>query len=194
MSDTPTNQPEGQDDSAGSDGNIKALREAAEQGKRAAQELEAAKRELAFAKAGVDTESKLGSMLLKTYEGDLTDVDALRAEWNELNPGQRQAQTESTPTDTPTPEGFQDPSQQQQARDNLQGQSAGEAPKEGPNPYDKAFEAFHANKSLPIEDRQQDAMASLLSDYFKGDPRVMFDRNAHLAAAQRAAADDVEPG
>jgi len=193
MSDTPTNTPEGQDDSAGNDGNIKALREAAEAGKAATKELENAKRELAFAKAGIDTDTKLGSMLAKTYEGDLTDVEALKAEWNELNPAPP-AQSETPAPDAPTPEGFQDPSGQQQHREQLNGQPSGEQPKEGPNPFDKAFEELHANRQLPVEDRQRNAMASVLGDYFKGDPRVMFDRQAHLAAAQQAAQDDQIPG
>lgn len=47
-------------------------------------ELAGAKRELAFAKAGVDTDSKLGKMLFQTYDGDLSDVAALKAEATEL--------------------------------------------------------------------------------------------------------------
>ncbi len=192
MSDTP-NEP-GPDDSAGSnDGDIKALREAAKAGKADRAENEQLKRELAFAKAGVDTESKLGGMLSKTYEGDLNDIDALKAEWAELNPTQGSAGDEA-PSDAPVPEGFQDPSQQQQHRDQLAGQAAGDAPKETIHPVDAAFEQFHANKALPMEDRQEAAMAHVLGAYFQGDSRVMFDRNAHLAAAQSASRDDVDPG
>lgn len=38
-----------------------------------------AQRELAFVKAGIDTSSKLGSMFVRTYEGELT-ADAIKAE------------------------------------------------------------------------------------------------------------------
>ena len=44
-------------------GGIKDLREAAERGKKATQENDALKREMAFLKAGVDTESKAGQLL-----------------------------------------------------------------------------------------------------------------------------------
>lgn len=48
-----------------------------------ANEAAAAKRELAFLKAGVDTDSKLGKLMLKSYDGDLT-VDAIKAEATDL--------------------------------------------------------------------------------------------------------------
>lgn len=38
-----------------------------------------AQRELLFIKAGVDTDTKLGKLLLKSYEGDLT-IEAIKAE------------------------------------------------------------------------------------------------------------------
>lgn len=62
---------------------IKTLRERAEAATAAEAAAEAAKRELAFVKAGIDTESKLGGLLFKTYEGELTK-DALQAEAKEL--------------------------------------------------------------------------------------------------------------
>jgi hypothetical protein len=62
-----------------SDKNWKELRKQAEEAKAHKAELEAAKREMAFVKAGVDTDSKLGKMLLRTYEGEL-DKESIRAE------------------------------------------------------------------------------------------------------------------
>jgi hypothetical protein len=44
-----------------------------------AEEAAAAKRELAFVKAGVDTDSPLGKLLLKGYSGELT-AEAIKAE------------------------------------------------------------------------------------------------------------------
>lgn len=67
------NEPEG----------IKQLREQARQASELQKQLDAQKRELAFAKAGVDTESKLGSMLFKTFDGDLSS-DAIQAEAKEI--------------------------------------------------------------------------------------------------------------
>ena len=188
-----TNEAQGTDGSVGSDGaDIKALREAAKAGKAAQAEAERLQRELAFAKAGIDTDSKLGSMLAKTYEGDLGDIEALKAEWAELNPTAGQAPTPKLDADTP--DGFQDPSSMGQHAAQLSGQASGEQPKETPHPVDLAYEQFHANKALPMEDRQEAAMSTVLGAYFAGDKRVMFDRNAHLAAAQAASQDDVEPG
>ena len=65
---------------------IKELRDAADRGRKATQELDAMKREMAFLKAGVDTDTKAGQLLYKAYDGDL-ETDAIKAEWQELVPG-----------------------------------------------------------------------------------------------------------
>ena len=64
-------------------GNIKDLRDAAERGRKATQELEDVRREMAFLKAGVDTESKTGQLLFKAYDGEL-ETEAIQAEAQEL--------------------------------------------------------------------------------------------------------------
>jgi len=64
-------------------GGIKELREAADRGRKASQELDTMKREMAFLKAGVDTDSKAGQLLFKAYDGEL-DTDLLRIEAEEL--------------------------------------------------------------------------------------------------------------
>ena len=66
-------------------GSIKELRDAADRGKKASQELDAMKREMAFLKAGVDTDTKAGQLLYKAYDGDL-ETAAIQAEWSELVP------------------------------------------------------------------------------------------------------------
>lgn len=48
------------------------LREAANRAKQHKAEAEAARRELAFVKAGIDTDSKLGKLVFNTYDGELT--------------------------------------------------------------------------------------------------------------------------
>ena len=65
---------------------IKELRDAADRGKKATQELDAMKREMAFLKAGVDTDTKAGQLLYKAYDGEL-ETEAIQAEWSELVPG-----------------------------------------------------------------------------------------------------------
>ena len=64
---------------------IKELRDAADRGKKASQELDAMKREMAFLKAGVDTDTKAGQLLYKAYDGEL-DTESIQAEWSELVP------------------------------------------------------------------------------------------------------------
>lgn len=66
---------------------VKALREKAEQD---ARELAAARRELAFLKAGVDLDSKMGQVFAKGYDGEL-DPEAIRGEWSELAPKRDEA-------------------------------------------------------------------------------------------------------
>ena len=57
---------------------IKELRDAAERGRQASQELEEMKREMAFMKAGVDTDTKAGQLLFKAYDGEL-DTESIKA-------------------------------------------------------------------------------------------------------------------
>lgn len=47
-------------------------------------EARSARRELAFVRAGIDTSTKLGALFAKSYEGDITDLDALKKEAIEL--------------------------------------------------------------------------------------------------------------
>ena len=65
---------------------IKELRDAADRGRKATQELDAMKREMAFLKAGVDTDTKAGQLLYKAYDGEL-ETELIQAEWVELVPG-----------------------------------------------------------------------------------------------------------
>lgn len=192
MSDDPNKQND-DDASAGNEPNIKALREAAEAGKTARQENEQLKRELAFARAGIDTSTKLGGMLSKTWDGDLDDVDALKAEWAELNP-QGNGSTNNT-EDAPTPPGFQDPAQQQEHREKVTGSGApagGQEPTTK-DPIELAYERYHGDisRGVPIADAQEGAITTILESFFKGDKRVMFDKNAFREQARRAAEGDL---
>ena len=80
-------------------GGIKDLREAAERGRKATQELEDMKREMAFIKAGVDTDSKAGQLLYKAYDGEL-ETELIQAEASELGilKGDVQAPQQESPT------------------------------------------------------------------------------------------------
>jgi hypothetical protein len=59
--------------------NMAELRAAAERGRAAQAEADAARRELAFLKAGITTDTGPGKLLLKSYDGDLTPEAVLAA-------------------------------------------------------------------------------------------------------------------
>lgn len=198
MSDTATQgtgTDQGTDDGAsgGNQENIRALRQAADDGRVARQEADELRKQLTFAKAGIDTDSKLGKMLLATYEGDLNDVDALKAEWAELNPA---AGEQPKPTDNgqaKTPEGFQDPQGQQAHRDNTSGAPpATGATDADRDPVDVALELFHNNRGRPMEDRQIDALGTFVAAFVNGDPRTRFDAQAWAQKQIIDSADDLE--
>lgn len=65
---------------------IRQMRKQLKENSKALKETESAKRELALLKAGIDTSTKLGALFARSYDGDLTNVDALKAEWYEVNP------------------------------------------------------------------------------------------------------------
>lgn len=62
---------------------VKELRDAADRGRKATQELDGVRREMAFLKAGIDTDTKAGQLLLRAYDGELT-VEAIKTEADEL--------------------------------------------------------------------------------------------------------------
>lgn len=144
---------------------IRSLRQAAEAGRQAQQEAAELKRQLMFAKAGIDWENdKLGKLLYKTWEGD--DMDSLRAEALEIGIGRSSA---------PNPDDeYRD---QADFRRNL---SAGAPPAgyEPPSrdPRDEAIEQFHADRKRGIP-REQAALAAfdrIFSAAAGGDERVIF--------------------
>lgn len=74
--------------------NIRLLREKAAKADEATAAHAALQREVAFLKAGIDTDSKLGKLLFKSYEGDLTDIEALKTEATEIGAIQAAAPAE----------------------------------------------------------------------------------------------------
>lgn len=63
------------DDQEAEQDNLRDLREAAKGGKAAKAEAEALRRDLAFAKAGIDIDTPKGKMFAKSYEGELNAAD-----------------------------------------------------------------------------------------------------------------------
>ena len=72
--------------------------QAMEQAAQAAKQVPELQKELAMARAGIDTESKLGKMFFKTYEGELTK-EAIAAEAQEIGLLERQGEQQEIPAE-----------------------------------------------------------------------------------------------
>jgi len=151
---------------------IKELRDAAERGRQASQELEEMKREMAFMKAGVDTDSKAGQLLFKAYDGEL-DTESIQAEWQELNPNpvvETQLETEPVTTDaTDTKVAEQ---RQALAEDSVSVEATTQSP------YEQGFQEFKEmyDSGSPKEDSAARFVHTVLEAASQGDERVFSDR------------------
>jgi hypothetical protein len=150
---------------------IRALRKAAEAGKKAQDELTQMKRELLFAKAGIDTASKIGGLLFKTWEGE--DIDSLKAEAMDLgivgNTGQQSA------TEVPAEEREQQ--NFRQAFNRGQAAAATDLPEQ--DPYDEAYQLFHdaRKRGTTMDDAGLAAIDRILVAAASGDKRAIFNPN-----------------
>lgn len=162
--------PEDQDQVQGQD-NLKELRRAADEGRTAKAEAEAAKRELAFVKAGVDTDTKIGKLLLKTYEGDLTS-EAIKAEALELGAIKAEA-----PATTATTTASLDEQSQSLERQGLAGEPDVQGDP-GPNPNMLAYKAAEAAMAAgqPREIAFGAGLTEMLKAAHAGDTRVILPR------------------
>lgn len=107
MSDTST-QVDGDPEAGNENGNIKLLREKAARADEATAALAASQREIAMLRSGVDLESPLGQFFVESYQGDPSDVDALKAKATELGvpfKGQPQATETQVVEETTEPTG-----------------------------------------------------------------------------------------
>jgi|TARA_R110002051_G_scaffold39557_9_gene83255 hypothetical protein len=152
-------------------GGIKELREAAERGRKAAQELDDMKREMAFLRAGVDTDSKAGQLLYKAYDGEL-DTDLLRLEAEELGilkDGSNQF-SGSDQTDL----------SDERATEERQALSNSHVPPEDTteNPYDQGHRQFKEmmDAGRPKEDAAAAFVSTVIEAAGRGDQRVISDR------------------
>lgn len=146
---------------------IRSLRKAAEAGKKAEAELANMKRELLFAKAGIDTQSKIGGLLFKTWEGD--DLEALKSEAVDLGIGSAPApQVNEIPTEERG---------QQDFRANLaRGQAAAATEIPEVDPYDDAYRLFHEARKTgtPMDDAGLAALDRVIVAAASGDKRAIF--------------------
>lgn len=149
------------------DENLKELRQQAEAGKKALAEADAARRELAFLKAGVDTESKLGQLLMRTFDGDLT-VEAIQAEAREIGA------IKAAATTTEDNELSEEERAQTRARNDLASGSTATGA-DTPDPNKLGLAAFEAarNNGEPREAAAGAYLAEMLKAAHNRDPRVI---------------------
>lgn len=152
--------------------NLKGLRAAARAGEQALAENAELKKQLLFAKAGIDTDSKIGSMLYRTWEGD--DLTALKVEAQELGLlGEKPAAGEAAPTPAQQDQG------QQQFRDAMAGgRPAGQLPEqEQIDPVGVALQGFHEDikRGGTREAAQLAAIDKVLVQAVNGNRNAIFD-------------------
>jgi len=157
---------------------IRNLRAAANSGKKAEAEAQEAKRELAFMKAGINTDDKVGRMLFSTYDGDL-EPDAIKTAADGLPDtvwlgSPQPVSNEPKPGEVQVPEGGQPPVSDPHA---IGGRASFE--REEDVPYDQQMrQAYRDAQRKGGTDDAIDAALSVVARAAKaGDPAVMVERN-----------------
>lgn len=123
--------------------NLSELRSAADEGRKA-------KRELAFVKAGIDTDTPLGAMFATAYSGDLTK-DAIAEEWEKIAPSPQAAveQVDAIQADQLVVAQEQDVqrAQQDRARRSIASTPAEPVAEPTVDPLREGYKQFHENLS-----------------------------------------------
>ena len=168
MSDVNDNYETDEHESQGPD--IRSLRKRAEQARELEAEVAQLRRENLFARVGIDTDSKVGKMLFRTWEGD--NVDELRAEAEELGLlGRPEPSRQAPPIEEQTQQNFR--------RDLSTGDAFAAVEAETPDPIDDAYENFYVDRrrGVPLEEAQLAAIDRVLVAASNGDERVLFNQN-----------------
>lgn len=167
------------DDTTMSPEAIRNLRSAADEGKKAKAEAEEARRELAFVKAGINTEDKVGRMLYATYDGEL-DAEAIKSAadglpdsvWMGSAPAQP-ASSEPAPGEVIVPGQQQSPVGDPHA---IGGRASFEQPENEPA-FDQMKRAYRDAQQRGGTDDAIDAALSVIAHAAKaGDPQVIATR------------------
>jgi hypothetical protein len=176
-------------DEPGTD-NLAELREAAKLGKVATARTSELEREIAMLRAGVDTESPVGKLFVKAYDGELT-TEAVAAAATAVGAIKNVEAPAADPELTPEQQAIDD------TRDRLNGNRSGDLALddgEGPDPLKHALETFQIEKlSIGTENAQHHALASVIQAAARGDKRAIFDPVAHARAAAEYPSDPQMP-
>lgn len=150
---------------------IKKLRSDAEKGRKLESLVAEKDRQIAFLQAGVDTSSKLGQMLMKSYEGELT-AEAIKAEAEEIgmfNSSSAEVEVDTAPTPTQV--------EYQMAREGLSGGNTATTEQPAPrSAVDRAFNEWNESRKsgLSNADATDLAFASFISSAAQGDSTALF--------------------
>lgn len=149
--------------------NLKELREAAKRGTEAAAKVTELERKLAFAEAGIDTKSKLGQLVVKGYDGELT-AEAIQAFY---------AEASGAPPEPTTEPDLTAEADAARTRNALANGAVVPSTESTPDPYDQSRVALKAamDRGLGRDDARADAFRVLREAAEKGDPRVMSGTN-----------------
>jgi hypothetical protein len=151
---------------------IKQLRADAEKGRKLESMLADKEREIAFLQAGIKTDTKLGAMLMKTYEGELSP-EAIKAEAAELGLVEKQEEPETVEPDSPE-------AQMMQARENLSTGRTATTEIPETNAVDAAFGEWNDSRKegMSSGEAQDMAFASFIAAAARGDSSAQFDEGA----------------
>lgn len=151
---------------------LRGLREAAKSGKAAKAEAESARRELAFTKAGIDTDSDRGQMFMDSYKGEL-DKDAIKARFDTIFGGNE-----------PPPEGDDEAAKAAEEELKAQTQDRRDLTSAGtdftPQPEGSLIDAGYKrmqdalNEGRPMEIAFREALGGTLAAANAGDPRAVW--------------------
>ncbi len=156
-----------------SDIDIRELREAADRGTNAVREADLLRRELAFNKAGIDTDTPLGAMFAKSYDGKL-EMDQVKEAWQQIALAAQPPVPAEPTTATPTAQELE----QTEIRRLLTSGGAGDTPADVPlpDPVERGYEIFH--ERLAKGERRETAagavIGSLIEAANNGDDRAIF--------------------
>lgn len=179
MSDTSNDYDD--DEQQDEDDNLANLRRIAKDGKKAIGEAAGLRRELVLTKAGIDTETPLGKMFAKSYEGP-DEIEAVKAAALEIGllapPKKSDADIQADQARAA------EETRLREAQENLGGGNVGvPSGEEGPHPADAAIQHYAKllTEGMGEQEARRDAVALLLSAGAKGDKRVLYSPAEHRA-------------
>lgn len=152
--------------------NIKLLREKAAQADEAAARATALERELALTKSGIDVDHPLGEFFVKNYSGEVTDLEAIKAEATKLGVPLRGAPAEPEATAAGETESHEDTGSAERNELGTSDPNPGEVK---PDPRQKARDQFDADmeRGLTADDAGGRWFSSMVQAAMDGDARVI---------------------